>query len=190
MKKRALLVATGTLGAFGGVLAVTPPQFGNTATGLGDSGASSTATETPQATPTPTASTGTSTPPTPSKSATPAPAKTSAAPVPTKAATGSVTVTGDGVEAYEARRGQSWGLVKVKVTFTDGAITAVSATQSPMSRAGMAFSSINPYVQGQKITVAQIKSTAADALPYVSGVSYTSIAYWDSLKSAISKAGL
>ena len=59
-----------------------------------------------------------------------------------------------------------------------------------MSRDRMAFYSINPYVQGQKITVAQIKSTATDALPHVSGVSYASIAYWDSLKSAISKAGL
>ena len=190
MKKRGLLIATGTIGGMSAVFAVTPPQFGNTASGLGDSGATSTATQTPQATPTPTASAGGTTAPAPSKSATPAPAATSAAPAPTKAATGSVTVTGNGVEAYEARRGQSWGLVKVKVTFTDGAITAVSATQSPMSRAGMAFSTINPYVQGQKITVAQIKSTAADALPYVSGVSYTSIAYWDSLKSAISKAGL
>ena len=194
MKKRGLLIATGTIGGMSAVFAVTPPQFGNTASGLGDSGATSTATQTPQATPAPTASAGGTTAPAPSKSATPAPAATpaatSAAPAPTKAATGSVTVTGSGFEAYEARRGQSWGLVKVKVTFTDGVISAVSATQSPMSRAGMAFSSINPYVQGQKITVAQINSTAADALPYVSGVSYTSIAYWDSLKSAISKAGL
>jgi hypothetical protein len=45
-------------------------------------------------------------------------------------------------------------------------------------------------VQGQKITIAQIKSKPADSLAFVSGVSYTSIAYWESLKSAITKAGL
>ena len=188
MKKRALLVATGTLGALGGVLAITPPQFGNTATGLGDSGASSSATQTPQATPTPSASTGTSTPPTPSKSATPTPAATSAAPAPTKAAGGSVTVTGDTFGANEG--GRNWGNVTVKVTFVDGVISSVSGSQSPSSRGQWAFNQLDPYVSGQKITVAAIKSKSANSLPYVSGVSYSSMAYWESLKSAINKAGL
>jgi hypothetical protein len=78
----------------------------------------------------------------------------------------------------------------VRVTFTDGVISAVTGTQSPSSRGQWAFDRLDPYVSGQKITVAQIKSKSANALPYVSGVSYSSMAYWESLKSAISKAGL
>jgi hypothetical protein len=45
-------------------------------------------------------------------------------------------------------------------------------------------------VAAQKISIDSIKAKSAEALPYVSGVSYTSIAYWNSLKSAIKKAGL
>ena len=62
--------------------------------------------------------------------------------------------------------------------------------QSPLSRGQWAFDQLDPYVSGQKITIEQIKTKASSALPYVSGVSYTAMAYWDSLKSAINKAGL
>ena len=55
MKKRAFLIVTGTVGALGGVFAITPPQFGNTAGGLAtDSGATPVATPTKSASPTPT----------------------------------------------------------------------------------------------------------------------------------------
>jgi hypothetical protein len=54
----------------------------------------------------------------------------------------------------------------------------------------MAFDRLDPYVEAQKITIATVKSKGANALPYVSGASYTCIAYWDSLKTAIEKAGL
>lgn len=188
MKKRALLVATGTLGALGGVLAITPPQFGNSATGLGDSGATSSATKTPEVTPTPSASAGRTTAPAPSNSATPAPKATTAAPAPTKATSGSVTVTGDTFGANEG--GRNWGNVTVKVTFVDGVISSITGRQSPSSRGQWAFDQLDPYVSGQKISVAAIKSKSANSLPYVSGVSYSSMAYWESLKSAINKAGL
>jgi hypothetical protein len=178
MKKRVFLIATGALGGLGAVFSITPPQFANNLGGGIDTGT----------TPAPTKSAA------PTVSKTPGSAPAPIKPVPTVAPAqptgGSVTVTGDGFEAYEARRGSSWGNVVVKVTFTNGAVSAVSATQSPSSRSGQAFSSLNPYVQGQKITIAQIKSKPADSLAFVSGVSYTSIAYWESLKSAITKAGL
>ena len=186
MKKTGILIATGTIGGMGAVFAITPPQFGNQATGVDQAPA-------PAATKSPTATT-------PSTSATPAPSKSSStptpqattpaepAPAPTKAAGGKVTVTGKSFPASE--RGRNWGNVTVKVSFENGAITAITGMQSPLSRGQWAFNQLDPYVSGQKITVEQIKSTAADALPYVSGVSYTAIAYWESLKSAISKAGL
>ena len=191
MKKRALLIVTGTVGALGGVFAITPPQFGNSAGGLAG-GTSST----PASTPAPTKSAVTPTP-TQSKSTAPAPSQSSAAPTPTpvaptptptKAAGANVTVTGNVFGANEG--GRNWGNVTVKVTFTDGVISSVTGSQSPSSRGQWAFDRLDPYVSGQKITVAQIKSKSANALPYVSGVSYSSIAYWESLKSAISKAGL
>jgi len=197
MKKRALLIVTGTVGALGGVFAITPPQFGNSATGV--SGTDVASSPTPVASETPSQSTPTPTPSTTSKSSTPAPAQAQAAPTPTptpvaptptptKAASGNVTVTGKSFAANEG--GRNWGNVTVRVTFTDGQITAISGTQSPMSRGQWAFDQLDPYVSGQKITIAQIKSKNANALPYVSGVSYSSMAYWESLKSAISKAGL
>ena len=195
MKKRALLIVTGTVGALGGVFAITPPQFGNSATGI--SGTDVASTPTPAASETPTQSTPTPMPSTSSKSSTPAPAQSQVSPTPTpvaptptptKATSGNVTVTGKSFAANEG--GRNWGNVTVRVTFTDGQITAISGTQSPMSRGQWAFDQLDPYVSGQKITVAQIKSKSANALPYVSGVSYSSMAYWESLKSAISKAGL
>jgi hypothetical protein len=186
MKKRALLVFTGTVGALGGVFAITPPQFGNSAGGLA-AGASSA----PASTPTPTKAAATPTP-AQSKSTAPAPSQSSAAPTPTpaptKAAGSNVTVTGNVFGANEG--GRNWGNVTVKVTFTDGVISEVTGSQSPSSRGQWAFDRLDPYVSDQKITVAQIKSKSANALPYVSGVSYSSMAYWESLKSAISKAGL
>jgi hypothetical protein len=186
MKKTGILIATGTIGGMGAVFAVTPPQFGNNATGV-DQVAAPAASQSPTATaPTPAAT------PAPSKgSATPTPQATTPVaptPAPTKAAGGKVTVTGNSFAASE--RGRNWGNVTVKVTFENGAITAITGMQSPLSRGQWAFDQLDPYVSGQKITIEQIKTKASSALPYVSGVSYTAMAYWDSLKSAINKAGL
>ncbi len=184
MKKTGILIATGTIGGMGAVFAITPPQFGSNASGVDQSSTPAT-TQTPEATASPT--------PESSSQVSPNPAPSAAVPMPTQAptkapATGSVTVTGDSFAASE--RGRNWGNVKVKVTFKDGAITEITGMQSPISRGQWAFDQLDPYVAGQKITVEQIKSKDSSALPYVSGVSYTAIAYWDSLKSAINKAGL
>ncbi len=177
MKKRALLIVTGTVGALGGVFAITPPQFGNNATGI-DQAAN------PSAAPSKTG--GTTAAPVPSSAPSVAPKASQA---PTKApATGTVTVTGDTFGANEG--GRNWGDVTVTVTFVDGVISSVKGRQSPTSRGQWAFDQLDPYVAGQKITVAEIKSKSANSLAFVSGVSYSSMAYWESLKSAINKAGL
>jgi uncharacterized protein with FMN-binding domain len=185
MKKTGILIATGTIGGMGAVFAITPPQFGNNASGV-DQASTPAATQTPEATAIPT--------PAPSKAgAAAAPSPSAVVPMPSQTptkvpTTGSATVTGDSFAASE--RGRNWGNVKVKVTFKDGAITAITGMQSPISRGQWAFDQLDPYVSSQKITIEQIKSKDSSALPYVSGVSYTAIAYWDSLKSAIDKAGL
>lgn len=199
MKKRFFLITTGTIGGLGAVLAVTPPQFGGAgglaATDQGGAPApkqstTPTAEATPQPTPTkssnpkPTQSapaTNNQSTPTPDPTPTPTPT-----PKPQSAAV--KTVTGDPFQADEG--GRSWGTVRVKVTFTDGVISRITGMQSPTSRGQMAFDRLDPYVGAQKITIATIKSKSANALPYVSGASYSCIAYWDSLKTAIQKAGL
>ena len=197
MKKRFFLITTGTIGGLGAVLAVTPPQFGGAgglaATDQGSAPAPKKST-TPNAAATPQ--------PTPTKSSNPKPSQSAPAtnnqttptpdPTPTqtpKPQSAAVkTVTGDPFQADEGRR--SWGTVRVKVTFTDGVISSITGMQSPTSRGQMAFDRLDPYVEAQKITIATLKSKGANALPYVSGASYTCIAYWDSLKTAIEKAGL
>jgi uncharacterized protein with FMN-binding domain len=149
-------------------------------------------TPTPDPTPTPTPTKSSS--PKPSQSApatnnqsTPTPDPTPT-PTPKPQSAAVKTVTGDPFQADEGRR--SWGTVRVKVTFTDGVISSITGMQSPTSRGQMAFDRLDPYVEAQKITIATVKSKSANALPYVSGASYTCIAYWDSLKTAIQKAGL
>lgn len=184
MKKRFFLITTGTIGGLGAVLAVTPPQFGG-AGGLAVDGQGNTLAPTKSnssaqsATPKP-KQTPNKTPASPNNSP-------STNPTPAAPSTGVQTVTGDPFRADEG--GRSWGTVRVKVTFTDGAITSINGTQSPTSRGQMVFDRLDPYVDTQKITIAAIKSKSSNALPYVSGASYTCIAYWDSLKTAIEKAG-
>jgi hypothetical protein len=118
---------------------------------------------------------------------TPTPAKTTAAP----AASGySGTITG---ASYQAR---NYGNLTAVVTFTNGEISHVSASQSPSSWSQNSLPTLIPYASSGKITVAQIKSYAAEQLPCAisnscrSQASFTATAFWESVKSAISKAGL
>jgi len=142
-----------------------------------------TASTTKKATATPSATKSTA----PAASATPTPAVTkTTAPAASSGASG--TFTGASYQANEY--GRIWGNVSVTVTLKNGVITSSVGSQNPSSRGYFAFSQIDPYVSAQKISVATIKSTAATALPYVSGATYSSIAYWDSLKSALNKAGI
>ena len=223
--KRGLLIGVGTLGSLGAVLAITPPQFGSSASrGLsgaattGTSGAAATtttpaaaapaATQAAPTTPAPAATATTkkkSTKKTTTKTSTattsgnatattPAPAATTAAPAPTatKAAASSGasgTYTGGVYQAVEPN-GRVWGNVQVTVTLSNGVISAISGVQSPSSRGGYAFSQMDPYVQAHKISISTITSTSAESLPYVSQATYSSMAYWESLQSALKKAGL
>ena len=220
MKRRALLIVTGTLGSLGAVLSITPPKFGadsalakqdaastNTnqsaqtqsnspsnqqsgSTASSKSGSKSNNSSTNnQQTQAQSQNQNQTQSQTQSQSATQEQSQTQAQSS-TSQSTSSVsgTFTGNPFEASE--RGRSWGTVVVKVTFKDGVITSINGNQSPASRGPFAIDQLDPYVAAQKISIDSIKAKSAEALPYVSGVSYTSIAYWNSLKSAIKKAGL
>ncbi|MGX9887661.1 FMN-binding protein [Streptomyces sp. NPDC002276] len=96
-----------------------------------------------------------------------------------KAVAGTRTVTG---ETAQTR----WGPVQVKITVTNGKITDVTAVQSP---------SENPRDQEiNSYALPQLKSEALAAqsakIDTVSGATYTSDGYRQSLQSALDSAGL
>ncbi len=203
--KRALLIAGGTVGGLGAVLAITPPQITSTQdvsglTGSLGAAAGSTQTTTPAATqsatqvaPTPVATkaTGTKKPTTsstPSATQSAIPSATPTAAAPSGGYSG--TVTG---ASFNAR---NYGTLSATVTFSNGKITNVSASQSPMSWAQRALSAVVPFVNAGSITVEQIKQYSAAQLPCStqnscrSQASFTAEAFRSSVKSAITKAGL
>ena len=217
--KRALLIAGGTVGGLGAVLAITPPQFTSTQDVSGLSGslgggtgavqttpaastpaatksaaapvATKTATKkaTTKASASATAAASQSASSTPVASATPTPTATHTSAAP---ATGgySGTVTG---ASFNAR---NYGTLSATVTFSNGKITNVSASQSPRSWSQNSLSALLPFVNGGKITVEQVKQYSAASLPCAtqnscrSQASFTAEAFWSSVKSAITKAGL
>lgn len=122
---------------------------------------------------------------------TPTPTKTTATPTPVASGV-SGTFTGGTYDASE--NGRLWGRVTVTVTLKDGEISNVSATQNPSSHSYNAFSYLNPAVLTQKLSVKTVMSiTPASLVSQIrgyTGASYSSFAYWQSLQSALSKAGL
>ena len=214
--KRAFLIAGGTVGGLGAVLAITPPQLNQTATvgGLSGSlgGGSNAATAAVTHSAAPAATTKTSAPvatksattkattKATSKASASASASSSAAatqtqapatPTSAPASSGySGTVTG---ATFAAR---NYGNLSATVTFVNGQISKVTASQSPSSWSQQSLSALIPYVDGGKITVEQIKKYTAETLPCAisnscnSRASFTATAFWASVKSAISKAGL
>jgi len=219
--KRALLIAGGTVGGLGAVLAITPPQLTTTTSAGSLSGslggtsggnvAQAAATQpaaqpaatstTPKSKATKKATGGASASASASatasasasasatQSAAPAPSPTKTTAAPTQGGY-SGTITG---ATFAAR---NYGNLTAVVTFTNGEISHVSASQSPTSWSQQSLTSLIPYVSSGKITVAQIKSYAAEQLPCAisnscrSQASFTATAFWESVKSAISKAGL
>ena len=180
--KRAILIATGTVGGLGAVLAITPPTFTSsensivalpgttTSPAAAPSAASSTAAA-------PTKS-GSTTKPTTTKPAATASAQTQA-PAPAAPAANAVsgTFTGDSVDVR-------YGFVQVKITVENGKITDAQAVQSPTGR--------NDRWTQMSVPVLRERTLAAQSanISGVSGASFTSYGWYTSLASALAKAGL
>ena len=183
--KRAILIATGTVGGLGAVLAITPPTFTSTENSmLALPGAAvdpvvapSTASSVAAAPSAPTKS-GATTKPTTVKPAASASAQTQApvvaAPA-TKAVSG--TFTGDSVDVR-------YGYVQVKITVENGKITDAQAVVAPSGRNDR-WTQMSVPVLRQRTLAAQ----SAD-ISGVSGASFTSYGWYTSLASALAKAGL
>ena len=130
----------------------------------------STQSQTPTSSPTPT--------PTPSKSEAP---QTSSG--------NSGTFTGG---TYDANR---YGRVSVTITVKNGQITQSNGSQSPSSWSQNVIPTLDNWIPQGKITISQIMSYSASDLPCAvanscrSRASYTATAYWNSVQSALKKAG-
>ena len=202
--KRALLVAGGTVGGLGAVLAITPPQFTSTQAVSGLTGSLGAAAGTTQTTAPLATQSSTNVVPTPAATKAigtnkPTPATTTATQSATPSATPTVATPSGGYSgtvtgaSFNAR---NYGTLSATVTFSNGSITNVSASQSPRSWSQNSLSAIIPFVNSGKITVEQVKQYSAASLPCGtsnscrSQASYTADAFWSSVKSAISKAGL
>ena len=158
--RKAILIAAGTVTGLGAVLSITPPAMSDSVGTLGLPAGND--LDGADATPTQAA--------------------------PTTGFSG--TVNG---ASFAAR---DYGTVSVSVTFSNGKFKSVSAQQSPTSWSQQSLSVLLPYVNGGSITVEQVKQYSAASLPCTrsnscnSRASYTAEAFWNSLKSAITKAGL
>ena len=184
--KRGLLIGVGTLGGLGAVFAITPPQFGTSGpTGLAalPGKAASSAAPAPAATKSkaasaPTkASTPTKAASAPSKKATPVKSQAPAAP----AQSAGISGTFDGNTASTR-----WGPVQVRIIVKDGKIVDASALQSPSgdSRSRSISAQAIPYL------VQETLAAQSDQISGVGGASYTSTGWYQSLQSALKKAGL
>jgi uncharacterized protein with FMN-binding domain len=185
--KRALLIATGTVGGLGAVLAITPPQFTsteNSSLAMAGVGAPTSTATTQGATPdanaaAPSAKASTkSSPNSPATTQTQTPAANTPAPAPvqtTKSVSG--TFTGDSVDV-------KYGFVQVKITVVNGKITEAQALQAPSGKNDRWTQRAVPILRQQTLEAQSANITGA------SGASYTSYGWYTSLASALAKAGL
>ena len=191
--KRAILIATGTVGGLGAVLAITPPTFTSTESSsmalpgaaVDPAGSASTPAATQSAAPTKSATAAATAKATPSKSAatnnsqsqTPAATPTKAATVAPVKKAASGTFTGDSVDVR-------YGYVQVKITVENGKITDAQAVVAPSGRNDRWTQMSVPVLRQQTL---QAQSANING---VSGASFTSYGWYTSLVSALAKAGL
>jgi len=205
--KRALLIAGGTVGGLGAVLAITPPQLSSgdlniaggavaSSTGTGTSAsasssssmASGTTVATKAAKPVATkkATSGASTSAAATSAATAA--ATSAATVaPTKSSTPTAAAT-----TAAAKSGTftgpavfvNYGTVQVQITVVNGKITDAVAVQAPSGRNDRYTRMAVPILKQQTLAAQSANIMGA------SGASYTSFGWHKSLQGALADAGL
>jgi len=193
--KRALLIAGGTVGGLGAVLAITPPQLSTTSsiniaggTAIGTTGTSSSASassSTPSSAPaksakpvaTKKATAGATTQPTASQSATAtasAAATQTTAPVTTTIKDG--TYTGPVINV-------NYGNVQVKITVSNGKITDAVAVKAPKGKNDRYTNMAVPILKAQTLQAQSANIQGA------SGASYTSYGWFKSLQGALADAG-
>jgi uncharacterized protein with FMN-binding domain len=195
--KRALLIAGGTVGGLGAVLAITPPQLGSTnainiAGGpIAGSGVTSSAS----------ASSSSSNAAVATNKATATKATKSAKPVATKSSAGANTTapaatTAPATQAPAASPAAingtftgpsvnvNYGNVQVKITVVNGRITDAVAVKAPSGKNDRYTNMAVPILKAQTL-----KAQSAN-IQGASGASYTSYGWYTSLQGALAQAGL
>jgi uncharacterized protein with FMN-binding domain len=192
--KRALLIAGGTVGGLGAVLAITPPQLGSTSainiagapiagadtTASASASSSTSAKATAAATTKVTAAATKNARPVATKSSgtnTVATAPATQAPATTAPAAINGTFTGPSVNV-------NYGNVQVKITVVNGRITDAVAVKAPSGKNDRWTNMAVPILKAQTLAAQSANIQGA------SGASYTSYGWYTSLQGALAQAGL
>ena len=190
--KRALLIAGGTVGGLGAVLAITPPQLGSTsainiagapmagqgatAVASASSSSSATAVATKGAKPVATKKAFATKKPASGNSAS---AAATTAPATQAPATTAVNGSFTGPSVFA-----KYGDVQVKITVVNGRITDAVAVKAPSGRNDRWTNMAVPILKEQTL-----KAQSAN-IQGASGASYTSYGWFTSLQGALAQAGL
>ncbi len=196
--KRALLIAGGTVGGLGAVLAITPPQLGTTSainiaggpvTGPG-------ATSSASASSSSSATASATTKATATKSAKPVATKSSGtnqvAPAATADATTAAATTAPATNSKTSINGTftgpsvfvNYGNVQVNITVVNGRITDAVAVKAPSGKNDRWTNMAVPILKAQTLAAQSANIQGA------SGASYTSYGWHTSLQGALAQAGL
>ena len=191
--KRALLIAGGTVGGLGAVLAITPPQLSTTSSiniaggsAIGTTGTGSSASASSPS-PSKASSSAATTKPTATKKA------TATQPAATQSATTAATATQSTAAAASTVKdgtftgpsvNVNYGNVQVKITVVNGRITDAVAIKAPSGKNDRYTNMSVPVLKQQTL-----KAQSAN-IQGVSGASYTSYGWFTSLQGALAAAGL
>ena len=207
--KRALLIAGGTVGGLGAVLAITPPQLSTTSSiniaggsVIGTTGTGSSASASSPSTSS--ATTGSTTKPVATKKATSAATNTAGATKSSAAQSATATTQPSASATASAAATQStapvtstikdgtftgpsvnvnYGNVQVKITVVNGRITDAVAVKAPTGKNDRYTNMSVPVLKQQTL-----KAQSAN-IQGVSGASYTSYGWFTSLQGALADAG-
>jgi uncharacterized protein with FMN-binding domain len=208
--KRALLIAGGTVGGLGAVLAITPPQLSTTSSiniaggsVIGTTGTGSSASASSPSTSS--ATTGSATKPVATKKATSAATKsagTTKSAGATQSATAQPTAAQNATASAAATQSTApvtttvkdgtftgpsvnvnYGNVQVKITVVNGRITDAVAVKAPTGKNDRYTNMSVPVLKQQTL-----KAQSAN-IQGVSGASYTSYGWFTSLQGALADAG-
>ena len=193
--KRALLIAGGTVGGLGAVLAITPPQLGTTSAIniAGGPMAGPGATSSASASSSPSASASATTKPTAAATKSARPTKNSGTTAATTApATQAPATTAPATTSKTSINGTftgpsinvNYGNVQVKITVVNGRITDAVAVVAPSGK--------NDRYTNMSVPTLKKQTLAAQSanIQGVSGASYTSYGWYTSLQGALAQAGL
>ena len=206
--KRALLIAGGTVGGLGAVLAITPPQLGATSALNISSGAVGVSSGTTEVSPASSSSASASNQVTTgaTKSAKPVATKKSSAgataaatagatasanptasasqtPTPVKTTAAPAPVTKSGTFTGPSID-VKYGFVQVKITVVDGRIRDAVAVKAPSGKNDRYTNMAVPILKKQTLAAQSANIQGA------SGASYTSYGWYTSLQGALNQAGL